>query len=166
VFFTNFGVAYTVLIADVPASTGYGEPIQRLFKFRDGERVIAALSLDPRATPGVEAEQDGDVPRTHAVAVTSDGYSLRFGFQAFVEPSTRAGRRYARPSEGVEVVGVAKIDGSETIIAANGAGEGDALQGRRDQLPLRPGKGVILIKIKPKEDRVLASSPRSAIATC
>ena len=35
-------------IVDVPASTGYGEPVQRLFKFKDGERVVAALSLDPR----------------------------------------------------------------------------------------------------------------------
>ncbi|MCU0255607.1 MAG: DNA topoisomerase 4 subunit A, partial [Vicinamibacterales bacterium] len=48
-FFTNFGSAYTCRVVDVPASTGYGEPIQRLFKFRDGERVVAALSLDPRA---------------------------------------------------------------------------------------------------------------------
>src|SRR5205809_5411616 len=31
VFFSNFGVAYTGRIIDVPASTGYGEPIQRLF---------------------------------------------------------------------------------------------------------------------------------------
>ena len=49
VFFTNFGVAYTCRIIDVPASTGYGEPIQRLFKLKDGEKVVAALSLDPRA---------------------------------------------------------------------------------------------------------------------
>src|ERR671922_930228 len=47
-FFSNFGVAYTCRLIDVPASTGYGEPIQRLFKFRDRERVIAAISLDPR----------------------------------------------------------------------------------------------------------------------
>jgi len=50
----------------VPASTGYGEPIQRLFKFKDGERVIAAFSLDPRVTPGIEPKKEGDVPRTHA----------------------------------------------------------------------------------------------------
>ena len=48
VFFTNFGVAYTCRIIDVPASTGYGEPIQKLFKLKDGERVVAAMSLDPR----------------------------------------------------------------------------------------------------------------------
>src|SRR5207342_1223508 len=49
VFFTNFGVAYSCRMIDVPASTGYGEPIQRLFKLKDGERVVSALSLDPRA---------------------------------------------------------------------------------------------------------------------
>ena len=48
VFFTNFGVAYTTRIAEVPASTGYGEPIQSLFKFKDGEKVVGALSLDAR----------------------------------------------------------------------------------------------------------------------
>ena len=40
--------------------------------------------------------------------MTSDGYSLRFSLEPFVEPSTRAGRRYARPSQDVEVVGVAR----------------------------------------------------------
>ena len=50
VFFTNFGAAYTARVIDVPASTGYGEPIQRLFKLKDGERVVAAMSLDPRVT--------------------------------------------------------------------------------------------------------------------
>ena len=49
VFFTNFGVAYSQRIIDVPASTGYGEPIQRFFKLKDGEKVVAALSLDARA---------------------------------------------------------------------------------------------------------------------
>ena len=44
--------AYTARIVDVPASTGYGEPIQSLFKFKDGEKVVAALSLDPRRGRG------------------------------------------------------------------------------------------------------------------
>jgi hypothetical protein len=47
-FFSNFGTAYTGRIIDVPASTGYGEPIQSLFKFKDAEKVVAALSLDPK----------------------------------------------------------------------------------------------------------------------
>src|SRR5262249_939486 len=43
VFFSNFGVGYTSRIIDVPASTGYGEPIQKQFKLRDGEKIVAAL---------------------------------------------------------------------------------------------------------------------------
>ena len=54
----------------------------------------------------------------HALAVTSDGYSLRFGLDGFVEPSTRAGRRYAKAGDGVDVVGVARITGQEVVIAA------------------------------------------------
>src|SRR5436190_605978 len=48
VFFSNFGVAYTARLIDVPASTGYGEPIQKQFKLKDGEKIVAGMSLDPR----------------------------------------------------------------------------------------------------------------------
>jgi len=155
VFFTNFGVAYTCRIIDVPASTGYGEPIQRLFKFRDGERVVAAFSLDPRVRGAIEAKREGDVPPVHAVAVTSDGYSLRFGFAPFVEPSTRSGRRFARPSGEAEVVGVARVRGDEILIAATR--EARAMLCPADEVNFLsgPGRGVILIKLQKGEDRVL-----------
>ena len=96
VFFSNFGVAYSARFADIPASTGYGEPIQRFFKLKDGERIVAALSLDPRVVGVIAAKKEGAVPPVHAVAVTSDGYSMRFSLEPFVEPSTRAGRRFAQ----------------------------------------------------------------------
>src|ERR1700730_10934924 len=60
VFFTNFGSAYTSRVIDVPASTGYGEPVQSLFKFKDGERVVAAASLDPRFAGVIAAKKEGD----------------------------------------------------------------------------------------------------------
>jgi DNA gyrase subunit A len=155
VFFTNFGVAYTCRLVDVPASTGYGEPIQRLFKFRDRERVVGAVSLDPRVTPDIAPAREGEVPKTHALAVTTDGYSLRFGLDGFVEPSTRAGRRYARPSGNAEVVGVSVVRGGEIVIAATE--QARAMLCRVDEINYLsgPGKGVILIKIKPGADRVL-----------
>jgi DNA gyrase subunit A len=155
VFFTNFGVAYTCRIADVPASTGYGEPIQRLFKFRDGEKVVHAISLDAREVGDVAAAREGDVPPTHALAVTSDGYSLRFGLEPLAEPSTRAGRRYARAAEGAEVVGVSVVHGDETIIAVTE--QARAMLCKVDEVNFLsgPGRGVILIKIKADEDRVL-----------
>jgi DNA gyrase subunit A len=153
--FTNFGVAYTPRIIDVPASTGYGEPVQKLFKLRDGERVIAAFSLDPRISGQISSRKEGEPPRVHALAVTSDGYSLRFSFEPFVEPSTRAGRRYARPAEGAEVVGVARLTGDEVVIAATHHAR--AILCRADEVNYLsgPGKGVILIKLTSGDDRVL-----------
>ena len=153
-FFTNFGIAYTCRIIDVPASTGYGEPIQKQFKLKDGEKVVAAISLDPRASGNVKAKKEGEPAPVHAAAVTSDGYALRFGLEAFVEPSTRSGRRYARPAAGAEVVGVARITGDEVLIAATADGRGLLCEAEEVNYLSGPGKGVILIKLA-KDDRVL-----------
>jgi DNA gyrase subunit A len=155
VFLSNFGTAYTARIVDVPASTGYGEPIQKLFKLRDGERIVAAYSLDPRVAGHIKARKEGEPPPVHALAVTSDGYALRFSLEPFVEASTRAGRRFARPSDGVEVVGVEKVTGEEIVIAATAEARG--LLCRADEINYLsgPGKGVILIKFAATEDKVL-----------
>src|SRR4029078_1329086 len=48
-FFSNLGACYVCRIHDVPPSTGHGDPVQKLFKLADGERMIAMLSFDPRA---------------------------------------------------------------------------------------------------------------------
>src|SRR5258708_7913087 len=101
------------------------------------------------------AKKEGAEARVHAVAVTSDGYSLRFSLEPFVEPSTRSGRRYARTAEGAEVVGVARLTGGEILIAATRearailtkADEGNFLSG--------PGRGVVLIRLSPKDDRAV-----------
>jgi DNA gyrase subunit A len=154
VFFSNFGVAYSARIADLPASTGYGEPIQRFFKLRDGERIVAALSLDPRASGTITAKKEGDVPPVHALAATSDGYSLRFSLEPFVEPSTRTGRRFARTPEGAEVVGVSRVTGGETVIAATREARGLLCKVDEINYLSGPGRGVILIKLD-KADRVL-----------
>jgi DNA gyrase subunit A len=155
VFFSNFGVAYTSRFADIPASTGYGEPIQRFFKLKDGERIVAALSLDPRAVGDITARKESDVPPVHAVAVTSDGYSMRFGLEPLVEPSTRAGRRYAKAADGAEIVGAARVSGGEILIAATR--EARAMICKVDEVNYLsgPGRGVILIKLDSKADRVL-----------
>jgi len=154
VFFTNLGAAYTARIIDVPASTGYGEPVQKLFKLRDRERVIAAYSLDPRVAGNIATRKEGVPPPVHALAVTSDGYSLRFSLEPFVEASTRAGRRFARPSDGVEVVGVSKVRGDETVIAATQQARGILCPADEVNYLSGPGKGVILIKLD-DADKVL-----------
>ncbi len=158
VFFSNFGTAYTSRIIDIPATTGYGEPIQKLFKLKDGEKIVRALSLDDRAiSPKLTAvsEKNPDVaPKVQGLAVTTDGYALRFGLDPFREVSTKAGRRYARPADGAEVVFATVVTGEEIVIAAS--------QGRRVLLAKSSeinflsgaGKGVLLIKLE-DEDKLV-----------
>jgi DNA gyrase subunit A len=156
-FFSNFGAAYSARFVDIPASTGYGEPIQKLFKLKDGERIVGALSLDARAIGEIQAKQEGDEPPVHGLAVTSDGYAMRFSLEPFAEPSTRSGRRYARVAEGAEIVAAAATTGREVVIAATAdaravltkAGEVNFLSG--------PGRGVILIKVSFPDDRVIGA---------
>jgi DNA gyrase subunit A len=155
VFFSNFGVAYTARITDIPASTGYGEPIQRFFKLKDGERIVSALSLDPRVSGEIAARKEGAEPPVHALAVASDGYSLRFSLQPFVEPSTRSGRRYARAGEKAEIVGVARVTGKEVVIAATREAHAMLCKATEVSFLSGPGRGVILIKLSSNTDRCL-----------
>jgi DNA gyrase/topoisomerase IV subunit A len=150
VFFSSHGVAYTARIIDLPATTGYGEPIQKRFKLADGERIVSVISLDPRFITDVTNEPD--VP--HALAVSDDGYGLRFSLANFAEPSTRAGRRFARVGKGAKVLGVAYAADDETLIVASE--QRRALLCRVDEVNALagPGRGVIVIKLG-KGDRLI-----------
>jgi len=156
VFFSNFGAAYTCRIIDVPASTGYGEPIQKQFKLKDGEKIVGAMSLDPRAIGAIAAKKEGEAAPVHAVAVSTNGYALRFNLDGLVEPSTRAGRRFARPAKGAEIVNVARLSGGEVLIAATADGRGLLCKADEVNFLSGPGKGVLLIKLG-KDDRVLGA---------
>ena len=168
VFFTNFGVAYTLphhRRAGVHRLRRADPAAVQVQGRREGR---GAFSLDPRVDERHRrATREGEAPPTHALAVTSDGYSLRFGLEPFVEPSTRAGRRYARPADGAEVVGVAIVHGDETLIAATRAGARHAVQGRRSELPVGPGPRRHPHQAQAEARTACsASSPRPATATC
>ncbi len=166
-FFSNFGSVYTSRVIDIPATTGYGEPIQKLFKLRDNEAIVAAYSLDPRATGNI-SERDGKTPEHYAIAATTDGFALAFGLSPCLEPSTRSGRRYAKLSEGCSVIGVelTTVKGKPKVISVTrksrvlicAAAEISYLNG--------PGRGVILVKLEEEDQLVgfkIAFGPDDAL---
>jgi DNA gyrase subunit A len=146
VFLSSFGTAYTARITDIPATTGYGEPIQKLFKLKDGERIVAALSLDPRVVGALGSTPDKP-GKTWAVAATSDGFALAFGLEPFATPSTRAGRRFAKLGEGALVVGADKLSGNETLIAVSRQRRALLCNAKEVSFLSGPGKGVTLVKL-------------------
>ncbi len=154
IFFSNLGAAYTMRIAHIIATTGYGTPIQKHFKLKDGERILCAFSLDKRVV-GDLSEVEGYFPETFGFAATTDGQALTFGLSAFAEPTTKAGKRVLKLNADQEVVNITLVQGDETIVAATV--ERRALLCPVEQISYLSGvgKGVSLIKLA-AGDRVLA----------
>jgi DNA gyrase subunit A len=144
VLFSNFGTAYVTRFNDVPASTGYGDPVQKLFKFDDGERVVGALSLDARL----------ELPET-LVAVSARGYGLRFALAPHQEASTRSGRRYARPGKEDEIIGVSPASPRDLLAVVTAKARALVCKVSEVNELSGPGRGVTVIKVE-KDDRVLA----------
>ncbi len=180
VCFSNFGSAYTMRIGDLqPARSGYGDPAQKLFKFKDGERVIAALvgaalRGDPPATrssaPAGQAPQSalplfdetpaaGSLALEQGIAVSSAGMGVRFDLSPFKEPSTRLGRKFMKLREQEEVVSVGTLapSAATTPILAVASQRGRVLLCKADDVGMLsgPGRGVTVIKLD-SADRVLA----------
>ncbi|MBL8915689.1 MAG: DNA topoisomerase IV subunit A [Archangium sp.] len=135
VFFSSAGSAYVTRFNDVPASTGYGDPVQKLFKFDDQERVIGALSLDPRLP----------IPN-QMVGVSKDGYGMRFSLEPHKEASTRSGRRFAKAGKEDEIIGVAPC--TEKDLLAVVTRNTNALVCKVNEVNelAGPGRGVTVIK--------------------
>ncbi len=176
VCFSNFGSAYTIRIGDLPpARSGYGDPAQKLFKFKDGERIIAALSSDPRLYPsppdarqstapalplfdGAQGEGADSLSLGQGIAVSSAGMGMRFDLGPFKEPSTRLGRKFMKLRTHEEVVSVETLDSSAaTPILAVASQRGRVLLCNAEEVGVLsgPGRGVTVIKLDPT-DRVLA----------
>ncbi|MGL6072770.1 MAG: DNA gyrase/topoisomerase IV subunit A [Fimbriiglobus sp.] len=142
IFFTDDGTAYTMRANEIPASSGYGEPITKFFKMADQVKVIAAMTTDPRFTPA-----DGDDNRPHLVVALSNGYVFRLPFAAYRAESTKSGRKYAKPETGDKVVMV-RLVGEETglMLASK---NGHVIHFTLDEVNLLAGvgKGVIGMKL-------------------
>ncbi|MEM7683045.1 MAG: DNA gyrase C-terminal beta-propeller domain-containing protein, partial [Planctomycetota bacterium] len=146
--FSNRGVCYSARIVDIPATTGYGEPVQKLFKLGDGEKIVAAISLDPRVVDDLGSAEASDIEApTHGLAATSDGYALRFGLAGFAEPSTRAGRKFARPKSPSEVVGAVVLRGGEKVLAVSADCRALVCKAKEVNYLQNAGRGVQLMKL-------------------
>ncbi|MEJ7730259.1 MAG: DNA gyrase subunit A [Polyangiaceae bacterium] len=155
-FFSNLGACYVCRIHDVPPSTGYGDPVQKLFKLGDGERMVAMLSFDPRALEVPEAKEGAEPEPPFALAVTKGGLGFRFSLRPHREPSTRAGRKYARLNEADEVLAVMPTNGKDSVLCATSDGHVLGVAVSEIAVLSGVGKGAMVMKVD-DDERVIGA---------
>ncbi len=161
-FFGSAGSAYVMRVDDVPSTTGYGEPLQRHFQLSDGERLAGVVSHDDRHALPLEEPSEEDPPPPHGVAVTLKGRMLRFPLSIHTDPSTRAGRRYARLNDGDQVFIVDASNGTEHLCLASRGGRASAFPVQEAPVLKASGKGVLALRLRPDDELVAAALSRSA----
>ncbi len=153
VFFADDGTAYTMRINEVPASSGYGEPISKFFKLDDQVKIVAAETTDERFVPAESKPPTKEDPAgPYVLVVTSEGLTARVPFTPYRTASTKAGRRYVRLDEGAKVVMVKVLGDEESIFLATK--DGHVIHFLIEQINILSGVGKGVMGIKLGDDDV------------
>lgn len=155
--FTSFGKAYVVKAYDLPSGSGFGEPVQHLFKFGDGERPVTAMNLSNVASGTADDAYNGKQEKlplakgaATAISVSAKGAGFLFDLAPFNSPTTRAGRKFAGVKADDSIMGVGIIDEPYVMFITT---EGKAAVIPVKQIPMLSGsgKGVRLVNVKKGE---------------
>ncbi len=163
--FSSAGKAYVVKAYDLPAGSGFGEPVQHLFKFGDGEKPVSAMNLtrvfagDAAAAPAADEgkkkkagakEEEPEKPAVTALTVSAKGVGFKFDLSTFNSVTTRAGKKFAGVKAGDSIMGVGVIDQPNVLFLTT---EGKAVIIPAKQIPALTGagKGVKLANVKKGE---------------
>lgn len=147
VFFADDGAAYTMRINEVPASSGYGEPIAKFFRLGDSVKVIAAATTDERFVPIDHPPANGEPAGPYFLVVTAQGQVLRTPFAPYRTASTKIGRRYVKLNDGDKVVLTRVLADEEGLMLASQSGHVLHFALEEVNILAGVGKGVIGIKL-------------------
>ncbi len=172
-FFSNHGKAYTTRIDELPSTTGYGDPIQKLFDFDDGERIVGVVCFDERVLPQPEPDPevqpklfengapDPEELDPYVVAISRHGQAVRFTIDGYDDPSTRTGRTFMK-LDGDDAVAMAKVAaGHENVCLASRVGHVLIFPVHQISVYKGAAKGVIAIRLE-EGDRLLGATLSTA----
>lgn len=157
IFFSSEGIAYTMRIDQVPASSGYGEPLSKHFRLGDGATIVSGLSTDARFTPADSKVKGEESPAPYLMVATARGQVLRIPLKPFRTASTKVGRKYCRLAPGDRVVFVELVRGATTMFLASA--EARIIHFAVSDVPVLSGagKGVRGLKVA-TDDHVLGAA--------
>jgi DNA gyrase subunit A len=165
VLFSSEGVAYTLPIGQVPASSGYGEPLSKHVRLSDGANPVAAVSTDPRFTPEDKKVRGEATPAPYLLIATALGQVMRVSLSPFRAPSTKVGRKFCRLRPGDRVVYVGLVGDAATMFLATKNAR--VLHFAIKEVPVLggPGRGVRGIRLA-AGDEVLGAVQLSRPSDC
>ncbi len=165
IFFSSDGVAYTLPIDQIPASTGYGDPLAKHVKLGDGVNMVGALSTDARFTPEDRNKRVMPSPAPYLLICTANGQVSRLSLSTFRQVSTKSGRKFCRLRPGDHVVHVSLITEGKTMFLATKKAR--ILHFAIDDIPVlsSAGIGVKGMKLEPK-DEVIGAVQLSRPSDC
>jgi DNA gyrase subunit A len=165
--FSSAGKAYVIKAFDLPAGSGFGEPVQHLFKFGDGEKPVSAMNLSrvmagevpAAAAPPEEAEKGGkkgakkeeQLPLPGgpviALSISAKGIGFKFDLSSFNSVTTRAGKKFAGVKQDDSIKGVDVLD-LPNVLFLTTEGKAIVIAGKEIPLLTGAGKGVKLVNVK------------------
>src|SRR5262249_10691087 len=120
ILFADDGTAFTMRINEVPASSGYGEPVAKFFKLGDQVKIVAVATTDERFVAAeVRAPSKDDPPGPYLLVVTEQGMTLRTPLAPYRTESNKLGRRYVKLNNGDKVVMATVLADEKTIFLAS-----------------------------------------------
>jgi DNA gyrase subunit A len=153
--FSSAGKVYVIKAFDLPAGSGFGEPVQHLFKFGDGERPVSVMNFTTVLAGGAaEGDEKGKQAKLAledgpliGLTVSEKGVGFRFDLSAFNAVTTRAGKKFAGVKAGDSIMGVGVLDQPNVLFLTS---EGKAAVVPAKQIPTLTGagKGVKLVNVK------------------
>ncbi len=148
IFFADDGTAFTMRMNEVPASSGYGEPITKFFRLADQVKIVGAVSTDERFVPAEAPPANGEPAGPYLMVATAFGQVLRMPLGPFRTASTKVGRRYVKLAEGDKAVMASVLSGDEETVYLASA-DGHVIHFRVDEVNILSGvgKGVLGIKL-------------------
>jgi DNA gyrase subunit A len=169
--YSSAGKVYVIKAFDLPAGSGFGEPVQHLFKFGDGERPVAAMNFGAVFTgppvgegeeksKGAQAELTLTGGTTIALSVSTKGVGFKFDLSPYNSVTTRAGKKFAGVKAGDGILGVEVLDRPNVLFLTS---EGKAVVVAAKDIPqlTGPGKGVRLVNVKKGEVALFRSVRKS-----
>ena len=155
-FVTNLGSFYVLKVSDFPSSSGYGDPVQKVLKFKDGEKIVDSMAIKAGQDRQTEILSEYNYcleENDHLLLVSRNGVGFAYKATDFAGIK-KNGRRIMKLRAGDELAAVSKLASHAAFFTRNAS----ALIIKTKEAPVRDSAAVGVSLISVRKDDALVSA--------